>query len=185
MRCLSLLFAAHLLSLATYSPALAQTFYLADLKTTFERSPRLIEGVTTFNEVRVWGAKYYFTVELPENAGKPLGKIEIQQREGSDDIDFYSDRTAAFVGTHTEKGEEIPIESTTWDDGDRTISIIFARPIEPGTTVTVGLYPKRNPDYGGVYLFGVTVFPAGDNPQSLYLGVGRLQFYDNRDRHFF
>ncbi len=43
----------------------------ADGTVSFEKSPRLINVFTTFNRVGVWGAKYYFTLQLPENAGDP------------------------------------------------------------------------------------------------------------------
>ena len=57
--------------------------------------------------------------------------------------------------------------------GEATIA--FDPPVSPGTTVTVALRAKRNPS-GGVYLFGVTAFPAGERSWGQFLGYGRLHF---------
>ncbi|MGB3138815.1 MAG: DUF2808 domain-containing protein [Nodosilinea sp.] len=45
-------------------------------------------------------------------------------------------------------------------------------------TVTVTLQTPRNP-WGGVYLFGVTGYPAGDSGVGQPLGYGRIHIYDN------
>ena len=76
------------------------------------------------------------------------------------------------------------LENVSQDEETGAITVIFANPIPPGTTFTVRLKPKRNPDLGGVYLFGVTAFPWGEKPDGLYLGAGRLQFYQG-DNGFF
>ncbi len=36
----------------------------------FVQPPDLVEATTTFNGVNVWGATYYFTINVPENAGE-------------------------------------------------------------------------------------------------------------------
>lgn len=157
---------------------------LADGTTSFEKSPRLINVVTTLNTIRAWGAKYYVTIDLPANVGESLQKLTIQQRQGSDEIDFYLDKTVAFLGTHQDKGQSLTLQTVSQDQQTKTISVIFDPPIPPGTTFTVGLKPIRNPDYGGIYLFGITAFPTGEKPYGLYLGVGRLQF-DSPDSNKF
>ena len=123
----------------------------------------------------------YFTLSLPETADEPLQKITINLRRGADDIDYRLDKTIAAVGQARKRTEEIAIESTTFDPETETITVIFARPIAPGTTFTVGLRPNKNPDFGGTYLFGVTAFPAGEKSQGIYLGAARLQFDDPGD----
>ncbi|OKH22573.1 hypothetical protein NIES593_12325 [Hydrococcus rivularis NIES-593] len=163
----------------------ARAIELEGGRTAFESSPRLLDAATTFNSVRAWGAKYYFTIALPENLGEPLGKLAIQQRQGGDTINFNVDETFAFAGTRSNKGDDLFIKTANLDEETNTISLVFEPPILPGTTFTVGLKPKRNPDFGGVYLFGVTAFPVGDKPEGLYLGVGRLNFYDSNDNKFF
>ena len=153
-------------------------------RVSFNKSPLLRNAVTTFSGVRVWGATYYFTVELPADAGEPLQKVVIAQRQGADDIAFRLDKTAAYNGTHRRKEGVLNLQNVSQDEETKAITIIFADPIPPGTTFTVGLRPRRNPDFGGVYLFGVTAFPSGENPYGLYLGAGRLQFYQGDDSFF-
>ncbi|MCU0534944.1 MAG: DUF2808 domain-containing protein [Hydrococcus sp. Prado102] len=167
-----------LASLLIISVPSAKAVELEGGRTAFEKSPRLLNAVTTLNSIRAWGAKYYFTINLPENAGEAIAKVTIQQRRGSDEIDFYGDETFAFAGNRSDRGKELSLGAANWDEETQTVSLTFDPPISPGTTFTVGLKPKRNPDVGGIYLFGVTAFPRGEKPEGLYLGVGRLSFYD-------
>ncbi|MBE9126109.1 MULTISPECIES: DUF2808 domain-containing protein [unclassified Coleofasciculus] len=143
----------------------------------FEKSPRLIDVFSTFDSVGVWGAKYYFTIELPEDAGEPLQQVTISQRQGGEEIRFRLHETRSFTGTPSDKGERLALQAVTRDEETDTISVVFEEPISPGQTFTIGLVPVRNPYFGGVYLFGVTAFPAGEKPYGLYLGPGRLHFY--------
>ena len=76
----------------------------------------------------------------------------------------------------------ITLKSTTFDPNTQTITVIFDPPVPPGNTVSIGLKPVRNPDYGGVYQFGITAYPPGENSPGLYLGVGRLAIYEAGDR---
>ena len=143
----------------------------------FKKAPRLIDAYTTSSDVRVRGATYYFDIQLPEDAAEPLQQIIISQRQGQEKVKFKLDKTVAYVGTHSKKKEQLNIASITQDETNQEIKIVFDSPIPPGTTFTVGIKPKRNPAYDGVYLFGVTAFPAGEKSKGLYLGVGRLHFY--------
>ncbi|ACK69460.1 conserved hypothetical protein [Gloeothece citriformis PCC 7424] len=155
---------------------------LSDGTNAFEKAPRLLDAITTYSSVRVPAAKYYFTIAVPENAGEPLGKIVIGQRYSPETIRFSPEKTVAFEGTYTNRGKSFTINEAQWDRQFETVTVTFDPPIEPGNTITLGLKPIQNPDYGGVYLFGVTVFPVGENSAGLYLGVGRLHFYQNGDR---
>ena len=150
----------------------------------FDKSPLLRSTVTTFNGVRVWGARYYFTIELPADAGESLQQVVIDQRTGGEDIDFYLSKTVAYHGTHRRKQAKLTIDSISQNEKTQAITVTLAEPIPPGTTFTIGLKPKRNPDLGGVYLFGVTAFPRGEKPDGLYLGAGRLHFYQGDDGFF-
>jgi hypothetical protein len=155
----------------------------------FDKSPRLLDAVTTFNNVRAWGATYYFTIELPQEAGEPINQVVISQRQGSEDIDFFLDKTVAVKGEYGNKGEAIALQKVNQDEKTKAITVVFESPVEPGTTFSIGLKPKENPSYSGIYLFGVTAIPLGEKPQPLYLGVGRLTFYSGSDnfdsmRHF-
>lgn len=146
---------------------------------TFKKPLDLISTTTTYNETDAWGARYYFTVFLPENAGESLERVTIQQRQGFENIQFRLQDTQAFEGTPGNKGARFPLKAVTKDPQSPTISVTFNPPVPPGKTVTIELHPVRNPSVGGVYIFGVTAFPAVENPYGLYLGVGRLQFYES------
>lgn len=156
-----------------------QAIQLPDGRVAFEKPPRLLEATTTYKEVNVWGATYYFTLSLPENAGEPLGRVTIRQRQGFDDIRFKLKNSEAFEGTPEDDGEKLTLKEVTQDRDGRTISVTFDPPVQPGKTVTIALRPVRNPFTGGAYIFGVTAFPAGEKAYGLELGVGRLQFYDD------
>ena len=147
-----------------------------DGKLAFESAILLTDTYATFDQVRGRQAKYYFDIKLPENVGEPLGKVVIKQRGGGDEVKFKPDKTRVYLGTHNQKQDEL--KSTTFYDSETgEITIHFDRSVSPGNNLTIGLRPKRNPDLAGVYLFGVTAFPPGDKSLGLYLGAGRLHFY--------
>lgn len=154
---------------------------LADGTVYFVQPPSLLTATTTFNDACVWSATYYFTVNLPENAGEPLQRVVINQQEGTEDVDFRLEDSRAFVGTRRKKGENLPIQEVITDEKARSVAITFNPPISPGKTVTIALEPVRNPCLGGVYLFGVTAFPPGEKAHGQFLGFGRFHFYDRRD----
>ena len=162
-------------------PGLAVEF--PDGRVAFEKGLILLDAYATYNSVRVKSAIYYFDLELPEDIGEPLQQVTIRQRQGSDRLKFHLDRTRVYFGTHNDKQQELNI-AVTQDEATKAITVVFQPPIPPGNQVTIGLKPKENPDIGGVYLFGITAFPAGKKPLGLYLGAARLQFYQSGD-HFF
>lgn len=159
---------------------IASAVRLADGTVYFVQPPSLLSATTTFNHVYVWGATYYFTLNLPENAGEPLQQVSITQQEGVDDIEFKLKESSAFEGTRPHKGEKITIKAIRKEDERRTIIINFDPPVSPGKNITIALNPVRNPRFDGVYLFGVTAFPSGEKSHGQFLGFGRLHFYDNR-----
>ncbi|MGF1542591.1 MAG: DUF2808 domain-containing protein [Pleurocapsa sp.] len=93
------------------------------------------------------------------------------------------DRTKAFFGTHSDRQEELKLQ-VSQDENTKAIAVTFDQPVPPDSQLTIRLQPKQNPDFGGVYLFGLTAFPTGDKPVGLYLGAGRLQFYQSGDRYY-
>lgn len=161
--------------------AVTQAVQLADGTVAFAKPPTLVDAITTFRATRASAAKYYFTLSLPETADEPLQKITINLRQGADNIDYRLDKTIAAVGTARNRTEPIEIAETTFNAETQTVTVTLAEPIVPGTTFTIGLKPKRNPDLDGTYLFGVTAFPAGEKSQGIYLGAGRLQFDKSSD----
>lgn len=161
------------------SPQLAQAARLRDGTISFVQPPRLVTSSTSYNGVNEWNATYYFTISLPDQAGEPLQKVTIDQREGVDNIRFDLKDTRAFVGTRQDRGEKIPLGEVTRDKETKTISVVFNPPVAPGKLVTIGLRPVQNPRTSGVYLFGLRGFPPGEKTASQFLGYGRLQFYGN------
>lgn len=175
----------------TFEPSRA--IQLQDGTVYFAQPPRLVSAVTTYNDVYVWGATYYFTVSLPDNAGEPLQKLTINQREGVDYVRFRLKDSFAFEGNRSAKGQKLGLKDATSDASrqaasrlrkTQTLSLTFDPPVSPGKTITIGLKPVQNPTVAGVYLFGVTAFPAGEKSHGQFLGFGRLQFYRHGNNFF-
>lgn len=161
----------------------SQAVQLPDGTVAFESGISLVDAHTTFSGARVRQARYYFDLALPDDLGEPLQKVVIKQRTGGDEVKFKPDKTTAYLGDHRNKQQALNVTSSV-DEATAEITVEFQQPIPPGNNLTIGLKPRRNPDYGGVYLFGVTAYPAGEKPQGMYLGPGRLQFYRNSDFRF-
>lgn len=155
-------------------------------QTHFTHAPLLNDATTTENSTLVSTATHYFTLSVPEDAGEPLGQVVIAQKDGDSSsrlIRYSPEDTSAFTGTPGERGEALPIQ-TSFDRDNQTVTVTFDQPVAPGTLVTIRLEPRRNPRLGGVYLFGVTAYPAGASPYGQFLGYGRLQFYERSDFEF-
>ena len=178
LRSWSLCWSLAIASLGIAMPSQAVRF--PDGRVAFESGISLLDAYTTFNGVRVRQARYYFDLELPADLGEPLSKIVIKQRSGTDEVRFEPDKTKAYLGSHSDKQEPLEV-ITTFDEATAEVTVQFQKPIPPGNTLTVAIKPKRNPDYAGVYLFGVTAFPPGDEPQGMYLGSRRFHFYRGGD----
>ncbi len=149
----------------------------------FDRPPSLEYAAPTIDTARSWGSTHYFTLRVSPEAGEPLQRVEIQQRQGlDDDVRYDLEDTRSFTGTRRDRGTEVPLGEVTHDRDTQTVSVTFAEAIEPGTTVTIGLRPVRNPEYSGIYLYGVTVFPAGEKTHGQYIGVGRFHIRRSRSR---
>ncbi|MBN3889821.1 MAG: DUF2808 domain-containing protein [Nostoc sp.] len=162
-----------------------QAVQLRDGLVYFVQPPTLVEATTTYKEVDVLSATYYFTINVPENAGESLQKVMIAQKEGSENIRYRLDDTRAFIGTRDRKETQLKLGSVTNDRKTRTVSVNFDPPVTPGQTITIALRPVSNPSFSGVYLLGVTAFPVGEKSHGQFLGFGRFQFYSNRGSWWF
>ncbi len=154
----------------------------------FDRPPSLVNVSTTVNTAGSARSIFYFSLDVPENAGEPLQTVVITQDTGTSplgEIDFDPDDIEAFSGSRRQRGEALTLGAVNWNESEHQLTISFDPPIEPGTDVTLRIEPRRNPRRSGVYLFGVTAFPAGEVPQGQFLGYGRLHFYDRGDRRPF
>ena len=143
----------------------------------FESSPRLTRtAVATYPGIGAL-AQYHFTIAVPENAGKPLQAIKITQQENLERIRFDLSQSNAFAGERFAGGSAVSLASTGGTDSSNVneVTIVFDPPVQPGSTVTIALRGKR-PTWGGIYLFGVTAFPVGENSVGSYLGSGRMAF---------
>lgn len=174
-------FFSFLAFLFSISMPAAMAIQLANGKVYFAHPPRLVSATTTFKETNVWSSRYYFTVEIPADAGEALQTVNIVQTQGADQIRFNLKETRAFSGKSAKRGEKLTLQSVTGDPDTGIISVNFDPSVAAGTTVTIELHPYENPRYSGVYLFGVTAFPAGEQPQGQFLGYGRLHFYSPSD----
>ncbi|MBG1261720.1 DUF2808 domain-containing protein [Nostoc commune] len=157
----------------------------------FVQPPKLVKATTTYKDVNIFGGTYYFTINLPENAGESLEKVTIAQREGVENIDYNLNDTHAFVetsdaygGLRLRKETRLKLGAVTNERDTRTVSVNFDPPVTPGQTITIALRPVSNPSFSGVYLLGVTAFPVGEKSHGQFLGFGRFQFYSNRGSWF-
>lgn len=150
----------------------------------FVSPPRLVGASTTQNSVYAWSATYYFTLDVPENAGEPLRRVTIAQNEGADRVRFNLKETEAFDGDRR-SDTKLGLGDITLDEKTKAVNVIFNPPVPPGKRVTIALSPYQNPAYGGVYLFGVTAFPAGEPAYGQFLGFGRISIYESNFRPLF
>lgn len=137
---------------------------------------------------------YYFSIRLPVEAGRPLAAVTIDPLSRRS-IAFDLSQTEAFVGEPTAQ-ESLPLASVRLVENGDAVQITFARPIPPGTTLTVGLKPSQTPERRR-YEFGVTAMPLADSadltaadstPAALgqpeFLGNGEISFRGERYRDY-
>jgi hypothetical protein len=178
------LLAAFSIGLISLSSFPVRAVQLSDGTVSFVQPPRLDRASSTQKSAHFPGSTYFFTLTLPDNAGEPLQKVVITQEPSSDVVRFDRRYTEAFEGTADREGAKLPLKEVVFDRQARTVTVLFEPPVAPGKTVTIGLYAIRNPDVGGVYLYGVTAFPAGEKARGQFLGYGRIHIYDNWDSFF-
>lgn len=142
--------------------------------------PSLVDVDANFNSINIPDARYYFSISLPQGGVEPLGKVTLHQQASPSPISFDLGQTQVFLGMPSQRGDSLSNQSTSIGGDSETIVVQFNPPIAPGNTVTIGLLAEQNPAVEGIYQFRVQAFPAGTSPVGLDLGVGRLQFYENR-----
>ncbi|MGB3203258.1 MAG: DUF2808 domain-containing protein, partial [Nodosilinea sp.] len=182
MKKLSQAFKASALALGLLSTAAAGTVHaarLADGRVVFDQSPKLVEA-TTFDYAAGFSGRYHFVIEVPADAGEPLEAIAIMPLEAAQHIDFKLASTTAQRGGVYANGPNLPLASVGGAPEDPAhVLVVFEQPVQPGETATVTLATARNP-WGGVYVFRVVGYPAGDNGVGQTLGYGRIQTYNNQ-----
>jgi len=166
-----------LLGLSIANIQVNQAVQLSDGLVYFIEPPSLVNAKTSTNSVNYLQPTYYFTINIPANAGESLKTVVINQQEGVDNIISNIADIYAFIGVHDQKKARLTLESVTKEAKKRTVSITFNPPVSPGQKFTIALIPVSNPGISGVYMFGVTAFPTGEKSHGQFLGFGRLQFY--------
>lgn len=160
---------------------LAGAVQLSDGTVYFVAPPRLLGAKTTSNTTYIWGANYYFTINLPDNAGEPLAKLNINQHQGGEQIEFELKNSQAFGKISGQKETKLSLKEVISNSKNNTLTLIFDPPVSPGQTIIIKLEPVRNPRLDGIYLFGITAFPPGEKVHGQFLGFGRLHFYKSKD----
>jgi hypothetical protein len=124
---------------------------------------------------------YEFTLTLPQDAGQPLKAVTIAQVENLETVTFDVSDSKAFFGEKLTAISEIRLASIGGSQPTKPgeVTIVFDKPVQPGSKVTVTISAKQNPSWSNVYLFGVTAYPIGENSLGQFLGYGRIDFYGN------
>jgi hypothetical protein len=125
-------------------------------------------------------ATLYFTIHVPPSYGHSVEAIHITQiPSGGEQIRFAANQSQVVMGDRfTYRSMAIPLSSIggSEDEAMGALTLAFAQPLLPGSTVTVAITTERNP-LDGIHQFGVTAYPVGASNTSLYLGTGRVTFY--------
>jgi hypothetical protein len=165
----------------------------------FVQPPQLLSTSASASQ-RNQDGFYYFSIQVPEAAGRPLAAVTIDpqsRRAGS--ITFDLEQTEAFVGTPAAQQDALALRSVGRVEDSRVgdsrvedsdaVQIVFAQPVQPGTTITVGLKPSQTPERRR-YEFGVTAIPAASSAdvaalgQPAFLGNGEVSFRGQRYRDY-
>ena len=141
--------------------------------------PRLIDSAST-QEYTDTPSTYYFTINVPENAGTSLKQIQFTQTNGGEFIgeDIY--KVSGFEETRKNRGSELSVSLDENNQDTRTITVSLEQAIEPGKTITIALRTRQNPNDSGVYQLRITGFPNGDNVREAPLGIARFHIYAPR-----
>ncbi|MCY7276124.1 MAG: DUF2808 domain-containing protein [Phormidesmis sp. CAN_BIN44] len=143
----------------------------------FDHAPRLIRTAASFADAYT-PSSYEFTVRVPEDAGASLQAIKLVQEKNTETLSLNVGQSYAFLGDSYAGGAAVSLASIGGEATPGEATFVFDPPIVPGQTVTIALNVVRNPALGGVYQYGVTAYPSGDNRSGLFLGVGRFNLYN-------
>lgn len=142
--------------------------------------PSLADVDADFNGINIPNSRYFFSVSLPAGEIEPLGKVVLHQQPNPSPISLDLSQTEVFFGLPSQRGNDLASSAVSTSGDSQTIVVQFNPPVAPGNTVTIALLAEQNPEVAGVYQFRVQAFPSGPASVGLDLGVGRLQFYENR-----
>lgn len=162
------------------APQTANSAINQEGQTFFSEPPQLMR-VAASQTGEYTPSTYEFTLTVPKNAGQPLKAVTIAQAKNVETVKFDVGNSKAFVGDRLTASSEIRLASVGGEQpaNPGEVTIAFDQPVQPGSTVTVALAVQRNPGWGGVYEFGVTAYPDGENGLGQFLGYGRINLYGN------
>ncbi len=162
---------------ALFTPCVSQStsgMETSKIGTAFEKAPRLSPIFAIHTEAG-GSSTYTFTVKVSKDAGQSLQAVRVTQLDGIKSISFRNNQSRAYLGDRVAEGQSIPLVSVGGEQ-ESGVLIPFEKPIAPGQSVTITLQVERNPSEGGIYQFGVTAYPVGDNSAGLYLGTERVNY---------
>lgn len=133
-----------------------------------------LDAFTTSSDLDGFPATYRVKLTIPATAGRSLQAIKIMQEQNVDTVSFDPRETQAMLAS----GQTAPLASIGGAETPGEATVVFNPPIVPGQIVTIDVPVKANPTADGIYLFGVTAFPEGEDVQSQFLGFGRLHLND-------
>ncbi len=116
---------------------------------------------------------YYFTLKNPRQAAA-IKAIRIVQTENAEVVQFQNDSLQAFTGLEPKKNNNRVLISMGGPSKAGAVTIAFAKPVQPGETVTIMVKPQQNPRIGGTYRFGVIAFAQPSDFTGRFLGFGQL-----------
>lgn len=123
--------------------------------------------------------RYHVTLTLPSTSAIPLAAVRIEQSGNLEQpLTFDLDKTQAFNGSSAHLGEEIALQAVTQPEASQ-IQVTFARPVQPGETITITLKPERLPSSSQTYQFAISALSA---TQAEFLGYQQLSV--ERDRQY-
>lgn len=160
------------------APAL-KSVTLENRPTYFSRPLDLV-NVRVPNNAEFRSSDYLFTLDIPSEAALPLQTVVFSQIEGADYPRYSERRTYAY-----ENGDHQAALNLTVTDSarDRTVTVVFDPPVQPGRQVTIALNARRNPR-DGIYIYEIMGTPPNVDGPGQRIGIGRLQFYERADRFY-
>lgn len=151
---------------------------LANGQTFFSNPPRLVQLIASQRQANA-PSTYAVTLRVPVDAGQPLKAVKIAQELNLSTVKFALDRSKAFTGEYFAAGTEIPLVNVGGQSAPGEAMVVFAQPVQPGSSVTITFETNANPEAGGIYEFGITAFPDGENGLGQFLGLRRISFQNS------
>lgn len=139
----------------------------------FAQAPRLLNATTTEKTTNQLGARYFFTIEVPPNAGASLEQLDFILKLGTNYPRFTAQGSKVFQGD-SKQGSNVPVKMVVSDPSTRTLTVTLSEPIKPGQTSTVMLKTVKNPSVG-TYQYEIRGHAKDSQSKGQYVGLGRIE----------